>query len=107
MKRLLCAFLVLNMVSANGACCCGSHSNCCKPKDQNNINKEIKDEIKEAYTQVAQQGGFCSLFGGGCCGGGTDLSQYIGYSKEELEELEGANLGLGCGNPVNLGEFKE
>jgi len=100
-------------------CSCGPNSNCCGPvsrqqrpidaraqenKQQNDV---VKNTVKEAYTQVAQEGGCCSLFGGGCCGGGADLSEYIGYSKEELEELGDANLGLGCGNPVNLGEFKD
>jgi len=67
----------------------------------------IKDTVTEAYSQVAQEGSSCCIPGGGCCGGGTDLSQYIGYSKEELDALGDANLGLGCGNPISLGEFKE
>ena len=46
----------------------------------------------------------------GCCGPatpccGTDspdiLSASLGYSKEELQGLGGANLGLGCGAPVD------
>ena len=31
----------------------------------------------------------------------------IGYTDEELKEVpEGANLGLGCGNPVALASLK-
>ena len=91
---------------AGSGCCrqqkgCGKNANCCQPK------KDVKNTVKQAYAKVAQEGGACSLFGGGCCGGGADLSGEIGYSKEELEELSDANLGLGCGNPVSLGEFKE
>ena len=82
--------------------CCGPNSNSCKPSKNN-----VKDTVKQAYGKVAQEGGSCSLFGGGCCGGGADLSGEIGYSKEELGELADANLGLGCGNPVSLGEFKD
>jgi len=43
---------------------------------------------------------------GGCCGGGQDLSKYLGYTDEELKAVAGANLGLGCGNPISLGEIK-
>lgn len=82
--------------------CCNSNSSCCSSSE-----KKIKESIKNAYGKVAQEGGSCSLFGGGCCGGGSDLSGEIGYSKEELDEMADANLGLGCGNPVSLGEFKE
>jgi ubiquinone/menaquinone biosynthesis C-methylase UbiE len=36
------------------------------------------------------------------------MSKKMGYSQEELEKLpEGANLGLGCGNPVALASLKE
>ncbi len=35
------------------------------------------------------------------------LSTYMGYSKEDLESVpEGANMGLGCGNPVALASLK-
>lgn len=35
------------------------------------------------------------------------LSEYMGYSKEDLQSLpEGANLGLGCGNPVALASLR-
>lgn len=35
-----------------------------------------------------------------CCGSGADAGVKLGYSAEELAAVpEGANLGLGCGNP--------
>jgi ubiquinone/menaquinone biosynthesis C-methylase UbiE len=46
-----------------------------------------------------------------CCG--TDnltvgISKKIGYSDEEIKTVpEGANLGLGCGNPVAIASLKE
>lgn len=86
----------------SGKSCCGSNSNCCSSS-----HGDIKESIKDAYGKVAQAGGSCNLFGGGCCGGGANLSGDIGYSKEELDQMADANLGLGCGNPVSLGEFKE
>jgi SAM-dependent methyltransferase len=36
------------------------------------------------------------------------ISQQIGYSDEELKSIpEGANLGLGCGNPIALASLKK
>jgi SAM-dependent methyltransferase len=36
------------------------------------------------------------------------ISQQIGYSDEELKSIpDGANLGLGCGNPIALASLKE
>lgn len=99
--------VVSSAVFISGCCsrpkrCCDGGYNCCKT-----IQNDVKDTVKQAYAKVVQEGGSCSLFGGGCCGGGCDLSGEIGYSKEELAALADANLGLGCGNPVSLGEFKE
>ena len=38
----------------------------------------------------------------------ADISKNIGYSDEELKSVpEGANLGLGCGNPTALALLKE
>ncbi len=35
-----------------------------------------------------------------CCGGDSSTSQKLGYSAEDLAKVpEGADLGLGCGNP--------
>jgi SAM-dependent methyltransferase len=37
-----------------------------------------------------------------------EVSKKIGYSEEEMSSVpEGANLGLGCGNPVALASLKE
>jgi arsenite methyltransferase len=52
----------------------------------------------------------CSPQGSSCCGAGVEnrLSKAIGYSDEDLKTVpEGANLGLGCGNPVALASIKE
>lgn len=43
----------------------------------------------------------------GCCGGSSS-SEEIGYSKGELASVpQGADLNLGCGNPVALASLKE
>ena len=65
---------------------------------------EIKKTVREGYAEIAKTK--CS-----CCGG-ADLAQTvsknIGYTDEELRSVpEGANLGLGCGNPVALASLAE
>jgi len=44
-----------------------------------------------------------------CCGSAQDeTSKVIGYSEDELSSLpEGANLGVGCGNPLALASVNE
>lgn len=67
-------------------------------------NEEIKKIVRNEYAEVARQESSC-----GCgCGSASDVSKGIGYSDEELENLpQGANLGLGCGNPTALASLKE
>jgi arsenite methyltransferase len=81
--------------------------------------EEIKKTVRERYGGVAKQSG-SSCCGGTdiaaknspCCGTTTDaaqrISKEIGYSDEELSQVpEGANLGLGCGNPVAMASLKK
>jgi len=46
-----------------------------------------------------------------CCGGASlagEISKKIGYTEQDLATVpEGANLGLGCGNPVALASLHE
>lgn len=68
--------------------------------------KGIKQIVKEGYAKIATQSGSCCGLASSCCGNvdfAQDISRKIGYSDEELKAApEGANLGLGCGNPVAL-----
>ena len=74
---------------------------------------QIRRHIRDRYAGIAKSGGSCGC-GSGCCQPDAllnpDASAQIGYSKEELAAVpEGANLGLGCGNPqaiaaLQLGE---
>ena len=72
---------------------------------------DVKKIVREGYARIARGGGSCCSSGGSCCGsaGMTEsISKKIGYSDEELTSVpEGANLGLGCGNPVALAALKE
>jgi len=73
--------------------------------------KDIKKIVKEGYAKIAVQGGSCCGPASSCCGNADltqDISRKIGYSEEELKVApEGANLGLGCGNPVALASLRE
>ena len=42
-----------------------------------------------------------------CCGSPSELAARLGYTDEEIAAVpEGANLGLGCGNPQAIAELK-
>jgi SAM-dependent methyltransferase len=65
---------------------------------------EIREKVQEGYTRIAQRDT-------GCCGGASSeadqVAQRIGYSEEELQVVpEGANLGVGCGNPTALASLR-
>ncbi len=73
--------------------------------------EKIKEFVKDRYGKIAKKGSSCCESAIPCCGE-TDMasaiSQKIGYSEEELKSIpEGANLGLGCGNPIALASLKE
>ncbi len=62
----------------------------------------VRDSVREHYAaiQSASEGAACAP---GCCGANPDASLELGYAQADLAALpEGANLGLGCGNPQAL-----
>ena len=74
-------------------------------------NSDVKKIVRAGYAEIAKKGNSCCGCGPSCCGS-TDIaeavSKQIGYSKEDLQAVpEGANLGLGCGNPIALASLKE
>lgn len=74
-------------------------------------SSEIRKAVREGYANVAKQSNPCCATASPCCGGADvaqTISNRIGYSEEELESVpEGANLGLGCGNPVALASLRK
>jgi SAM-dependent methyltransferase len=71
---------------------------------------EARKAVREGYGKIAKQGSACCASGTSCCGGSVaqDISKALGYSEEDLKSVpEGANLGLGCGNPVALASLKK
>jgi arsenite methyltransferase len=73
--------------------------------------KNIKEKVKERYGRIAERNSTCCLPLSSCCGStdpAKNISKSIGYSEEELKAVpEGANLGLGCGNPVALASLRK
>lgn len=73
--------------------------------------KTIKTVVREGYAKIAKEESSCCVPAKSCCGSADaaqDISKKIGYTDEDLKGVpEGANLGLGCGNPVALATLKE
>jgi arsenite methyltransferase len=67
--------------------------------------EKVRKMVREGYGKIAKQ----EKTNCGCgCGSATNVSEKVGYSKEELNSVpEGADLNLGCGNPVALASLKE
>ncbi len=66
------------------------------------VNEEaVRAAVREQYGKVAQMdGASCCAPAAGCCGPNAEASLKLGYSAEDLASVpEGANMGLGCGNP--------
>jgi arsenite methyltransferase len=60
-------------------------------------NDEVRAQVRTAYAKVARGQDGCSV---GCCGTQGSGSLTLGYSEDDLSSVpEGADLGLGCGNP--------
>jgi len=76
------------------------------------MNEEkIKKVVRKGYAQLAKQDSSCCRPVNSCCGStdlAQDISKSIGYTEEEIKAVpEGANLGLGCGNPVAFASLRE
>lgn len=73
--------------------------------------KEIKKVVRKRYGNIAKKNSSCCALVSSCCKNidiAKKISTNIGYSDKELESVpDGANLGLGCGNPVALASINE
>jgi SAM-dependent methyltransferase len=68
-------------------------------------NEKVKDYVKERYGKIAKSNQSCCS--SSCCSSNDSVSEIIGYSKKELDDIpKEAVLGLGCGNPVALASLK-
>ncbi len=70
--------------------------------------KDIRETVRERYGKVAES----TREPSGCCGsstgcGSTVTLEAIGYTKEQRAAVpQGADLGLGCGNPLAHAQVK-
>ena len=76
-------------------------------------NDNIRKSVREQYGKVAESGGST-----GCCGTESSCcsetlpdakvtSMELGYSNSDVNQVpEGANMGLGCGNPKAIASLK-
>ncbi len=70
---------------------------------------QIRATVREAYGAVAtrQQKGGCCGSGASCCGPVDASSTRLGYTAADLAAVpDGADLGLGCGNPQAIAELE-
>jgi len=73
--------------------------------------KHIKKKVREGYAKIAKQETSCCGSVDVCCGTANspeEISKTIGYTNDQLQSVpEGANLGLGCGNPTAIASLKK
>ena len=72
-------------------------------------NETVKAAVRETYGRIAAEERSAGCCGStGCCGPSAEpTSDALGYSDEERRGApEGADLGLGCGNPQAIAELK-
>ena len=80
---------------------------------ENKSKEEIRREVRQRYAGLAK-GGCCASTPSkqaSCCSALQDPVEKrtfdLGYSKEEISKIpEGANMGLGCGNPTAMASLK-
>ncbi len=107
-----------NQPKFDAAACCGGAAPAA-PAEEAKAEGDVRSTVRERYAAFSTAQGAAACCGTAeveeaapsCCGGAAaeDVrSSAVGYSKEELDALpEGANLGLGCGNPLALASLKE
>lgn len=76
---------------------------------------EIRQNVRRSYAEVAEAsdaGGCCGVESS-CCGVSSDaaintlVSTRLGYTQADLDAVpEGADMGLGCGNPRAIASIK-
>jgi len=76
-------------------------------------NDEIRSAVRQKYGKVAASGSAgCGCSSSSCCGtsgdvAAKDISLGVGYSVEDVTAVpEGANMGLGCGNPQAIASLQ-
>ena len=91
-------------------------TSCCAAEVKPEVGADLhRRQVREAYTQVALANNESSACGveSSCCGVSDDaaintlISTRLGYSEADLAQApEGADMGLGCGNPKAIASLK-
>jgi len=70
--------------------------------------EHLVERVRERYGRIAEETGGCAPGAAtACCGGGGAVSAKLGYRAKDLAAVpEGANLGLGCGAPLDFLELQ-
>jgi len=85
-----------------------------QPLDQKQAD-DIRQKVRESYAEVAESSNSGSSCGteSSCCGVSDDaaintlVSTRLGYSEDDLDNVpQGADMGLGCGNPRAIASIK-
>lgn len=64
------------------------------------MKEDRRDQVRKEYGQIARSSG-------SCCGSCSCAGPEAGYDPRQLQEIPaGADLGLGCGNPVAAAELQ-
>ena len=73
---------------------------------------EIRNAVRQNYGKIAEGSAGCGCSSSSCCGTprdvtAEDISLALGYSSEDMAAVpEGANMGLGCGNPQAIASLQ-
>jgi len=80
---------------------------------QGPTNDQVRQAVRESYGRVAEaDAAGCGCAPSGCCGSGNsptpeDIAVGLGYSSDDVSVApEGANMGLGCGNPQAIASLR-
>ncbi len=95
-------------MSKESSCC---ETTCCNEElvsQQHKKSDDIRNKVRDSYSKVAEANNNNESCGveSSCCGVSDDIdintlnSLRLGYSNDDLNNVpEGADMGLGCGNP--------
>lgn len=96
--------------------CCGASPSEQAGDSQHSQNDDIRNHVRDSYAQVAEasnNGESCGVESS-CCGVSAELdintlnSLRLGYSESDMKSVpEGADMGLGCGNPHAIASLKQ
>ncbi|OXA55363.1 arsenite methyltransferase [Folsomia candida] len=92
-----------------------STTTCCKGKPVTEEDVQLKASVRKAYAEVAVKNSAGKAVGiqSSCCGAPKEVDieyckKFLGYTDDDMKTMvDGANMGLGCGNPTAIAELKE